>query len=82
MPINTTHFSVHGADSCGMVICLWLIGTVLSGLELRLCTSLCLRKTKFLPSRSGRLAPPSAALPCGPVGTRAGRQTVFQVSPS
>ena len=38
----------------------------ISGLALRFCPALCLRKTKCLPSRCGRLPPPLAALPCGP----------------
>ena len=38
-----------------------------SGLTLSICAARCLRKRKCLPSRFGRLPPPLAALPCGPL---------------
>ena len=38
-----------------------------SGLELSICAARCLRKRKFLPSHFGRLTPPPAALPHGPL---------------
>ena len=49
------------------ILCSQFAHRISSGLTLSICAARCLRKRKCLPSRFGRLPPPLAALPCGPL---------------
>ena len=60
-------FAVTAPVAVPEILCSQFAHRISSGLTLSICAARCLRKRKCLPSRFGRLPPPLAARPCGPL---------------